>query len=187
MWDQVYSYPGGGGQYDGLRSVMVGTDGFVYASGFVQGDESDTIFVVYAGSSVVMKVDPSNGDVIWSSVNNSSEYALATIQGPDGDLYSGGVMYDEGLSLTRRLLDGTVISTTVLPNTESVIPYDLASGSDGQIYYGGHSPRQGTGFPMTTRAFHWTLKGPLSGEMTTRNVDTALITFATSSMEQVQH
>ena len=56
-------------------------------------------------------------------------------------------MYDEGLSLTKRLLDGTVISTTVLPNTESVIPYDLASGADGQIYYGGHSPRQGAGFP----------------------------------------
>ena len=65
-------------------------------------------------------------------------YALATIQGPNGDLYSGGVMYDEGL-LLRRSLDGTVLSTTVLPNTESVIPYDLATGSDGQIYYGGHS------------------------------------------------
>ena len=48
MWDQVYSYPGSGGQYDGLRTVMVGADGFLYASGFVQGDESDTIFVVYA-------------------------------------------------------------------------------------------------------------------------------------------
>lgn len=147
MWDQVYSYPGGGGQYDGLRTVMVGSDGFLYASGFVQGDESDTIFVVYAGSSVVMKVDPVNGDVVWSSVNNASEYALATIQGPNGDLFSGGVMYDEGLSLTRRSLDGTVLSTAVLPNTESVIPYDLATGSDGQIYYGGHSPRQGAGFP----------------------------------------
>ena len=52
--------------------VMVGSDGFIYASGFVQGDESDTIFVVYAGSSVVMKVDPLNGDVVWSSVNNAS-------------------------------------------------------------------------------------------------------------------
>ena len=34
------------------------------ASGFVQGDESDTIFVVYAGSALVTKVNPSNGDVI---------------------------------------------------------------------------------------------------------------------------
>ena len=103
MWDQVYSYPGGGGQYDGLRSVMVGTDGLFTPRDLFKA-MSPTPFL-WCTREVQMKVDPSNGDVIWSSVNNSSEYALATIQGPDGDLYSGGVMYDEGLSLTRRLLD----------------------------------------------------------------------------------
>ena len=50
---------------------------FVYASGFVQGDESDTIFVVYGSS--VYEVDPSNGDVI--GLGQQLEYAPATIQG----------------------------------------------------------------------------------------------------------
>ena len=29
--------------------TCIGSDGFIYGSGFVNGDESDTIFVVYAG------------------------------------------------------------------------------------------------------------------------------------------
>ena len=147
MWDQVYTYAGGGGQYDGLRSAFVGSDGFIYASGFVQGDESDTIFVVYAGSAVVMKVNPTDGSVVWSSVNNASEYALATVQDSQGNLYSGGVMYDEGLSLTKRSPNGSIAFTTTLPNTEDVIPYDLDMGLNDDIYYGGHSPRPGAGFP----------------------------------------
>lgn len=147
MWDQVYTYAGGGGQYDGLRNVTVGADGFVYASGFVQADESDTIFVVYAGSAVMMKVDPSSGEVIWSSVNSASEYCIASVQASDGMWYSGGVMYEEGLSLTKRNGDGAIVWTEVLPLTQDVIPYDLAIGQEDNIYFGGHSPRPGAGFP----------------------------------------
>jgi len=148
MWDRVYDYAGGGGQFDGLRTVAVAQDGMIVASGFVQGDESDTIFVVYAGSAVVMKVDPSDGDVVWESVNGQSEYALATAQGPDGSLYSAGVMYDEGLSITKRTADGSVLWTEVLPGTVDVIPYDLAMGSGNDLYYGGHTPRSGAGEPF---------------------------------------
>ena len=148
MWDRVYDYAGGGGQFDGLRTVAVAQDGMIVASGFVQGDESDTIFVVYAGSAVVMKVDPSDGDVVWESVNGQSEYALATAQGSDGSLYSAGVMYDEGLSITKRTADGNVLWTEVLPGTVDVIPYDLAMGSDNDLYYGGHTPRSGAGEPF---------------------------------------
>ena len=148
MWDRVYDYAGGGGQFDGLRTLAVAQDGMIVASGFVQGDESDTIFVVYAGSAVVMKVDPSDGDVVWESVNGQSEYALATAQGPDGSLYSAGVMYDEGLSITKRTADGSVLWTEVLPGTVDVIPYDLAMGLGNDLYYGGHTPRSGAGEPF---------------------------------------
>lgn len=148
MWDRVYDYAGGGGQFDGLRTVAVAQDGMIVASGFVQGDESDTIFVVYAGSAVVMKVDPSDGEVVWESVNGQSEYALATAQGSDGSLYSAGVMYDEGLSITKRTADGNVLWTEVLPGTVDVIPYDLAIGSNNDLYYGGHTPRSGAGDPF---------------------------------------
>ena len=148
MWDRVYDFAGGGGQFDGLRTVAVAQDGMIVASGFVQGDESDTIFVVYAGSAVVMKVDPSDGDVVWESVNGQSEYALATAQGPDGSLYSAGVMYDEGLSITKRTADGSVLWTEVLPGTVDVIPYDLAMGLGNDLYYGGHTPRSGAGEPF---------------------------------------
>ena len=148
MWDRVYDYAGGGGQFDGLRTLALAQDGMIVASGFVQGDESDTIFVVYAGSAVVMKVDPSDGDVVWESVNGQSEYALATAQGPDGSLYSAGVMYDEGLSITKRTADGSVLWTEVLPGTVDVIPYDLAMGSGNDLYYGGHTPRSGAGEPF---------------------------------------
>lgn len=148
MWDRVYDYAGGGGQFDGLRTVAVAQDGMIVASGFVQGDESDTIFVVYAGSAVVMKVDPSDGEVVWESVNGQSEYALASAQGPDGSLYSAGVMYDEGLSITKRTAEGNVLWTEVLPGTVDVIPYDLAIGSNNDLYYGGHTPRAGAGEPF---------------------------------------
>ena len=56
-------------------------------------------------------------------------------------------MYDEGLSLTKRSPNGSIAFTTTLPNTEDVIPYDLDMGSNDDIYYGGHSPRPGAGFP----------------------------------------
>lgn len=148
MWDRVYDYAGGGGQFDGLRTVAVAQDGMLVASGFVQGDESDTIFVVYAGSAVVMKVDPSDGEVVWESVNGQSEYALATAQASDGSLYSAGVMYDEGLSITKRTAEGNVLWTEVLPGTVDVIPYDLAMGSSNDLYYGGHTPRSGAGEPF---------------------------------------
>ena len=52
---------------------------FVYASGFVQGDESDTIFVVY-DEFVVMKVDPSNGEYLV--FGQQLEDALATMSRP---------------------------------------------------------------------------------------------------------
>ena len=95
-----------------------------------------------------MKVDPSDGEVVWESVNGQSEYALATAQGSDGSLYSAGVMYDEGLSITKRTADGNVLWTEVLPGTLDVIPYDLAIGSNNDLYYGGHTPRSGAGDPF---------------------------------------
>ena len=119
MWDRVdYVFK----QFDGLRTVAVEQDGMIVASGFVQGDESDTIFVVYAGSAVVMKVDPSDGEVVWESVHALASRLLS--------LYSAGVMYDEGLSITKRTADGK--SLMLLGRH-----LDLAIGSNNDLYYGG--------------------------------------------------
>ena len=41
-----------------------------------RGDESGTIFIVYAGQSVVMKIDPSDGSEIWTNINPNSEYSI---------------------------------------------------------------------------------------------------------------
>ena len=34
-------------EFDGIRMTIVGSDGYIYASGFVRGDEARTIFIVY--------------------------------------------------------------------------------------------------------------------------------------------
>ena len=82
IWDKTYNFSGGTNEYDGLRMTLIGSDGFIYASGFIGGDESGTIFIVYAGQAVVMKVDPSDGSEIWTDINPNSEYSIALVGHP---------------------------------------------------------------------------------------------------------
>ena len=58
------------------------------SSGFIGGDEAGTIFIVYAGQSVVMKIDPSDGSEIWTDINPNSEYSIALVESSDGYIYS---------------------------------------------------------------------------------------------------
>ena len=148
IWDKTYNYNGGNNEYDGVRMTCIGSDGFIYGSGFVNGDESDTIFVVYAGSAMIIKVDPNNGDEVWTHINNETEYALACVESSDNYIYYGGVEYEEGLSITKLSFDGEESWTNFIENTEGVIPYDLDIDNDDHLFYGGHTGREGAGDPF---------------------------------------
>tara|TARA_Y100001954_G_C15805591_1_gene602459 strand:- start:306 stop:1682 length:1377 start_codon:yes stop_codon:yes gene_type:complete len=148
IWDRTYNYDGKNGEYDGVRMTCIGSDGFIYGSGFVNGDESGTIFVVYAGSAMIIKVDPSNGDEIWTYTNNNSEYALACVESSDNYIFFGGVEYEQGLSVTKLSLNGIESWTHFIEDTEDVIPYDLDIDNNDHLYYGGHTGREGAGDPF---------------------------------------
>ena len=148
MWESVIDHAGQNWQFDGIRTAMIGDDGYIYGSGFIGGDEPNTIFVVFAGQELVLKADPANGEIAWTSVIDASEYGLATVQDSSGDLYTGGVMYDEGWCVTKRNMNGEVIWTEFIDATTEIYPYDMAIGSDDRLYYGGHRGREGAGEPF---------------------------------------
>jgi len=148
IWDNTYNYSGSQWQYDGIRMTIIGSDNYIYASGFVNGDESGTIFIVYAGQAVVMKIDPSDGSEIWSHIHSLSEYSVALVESSDGYIYSGGDIYGADLTLTKLDKSGNEIWYTDISNTEEIIPADLAISNNDVIYYGGHSGRSGPGDPF---------------------------------------
>ena len=148
MWESIIDHAGQNWQFDGIRTAMIGVDGYIYGSGFVGGDEPNTIFVVFAGQELVLKADPANGEIAWTSTIDASEYGLATVQDSSGDLYTGGVMYDEGWCVTKRNVNGEVIWTEFIDATTEIYPYDMAIGSDDRLFYGGHRGREGAGEPF---------------------------------------
>lgn len=148
MWESIIDHAGQNWQFDGIRTAMVGDDGYIYASGFTGGDEPNTIFVVFAGQELVLKANPATGEIAWTSAVDASEYGLATVQDSSGDLYTGGVMYDEGWCITKRSVDGEVLWTTFIEATTEIYPYDLAISEDDRLYYGGHRGREGAGDPF---------------------------------------
>lgn len=147
IWNKTYT-TGNASMFDGIRTTIVGNDGQIYGAGFVGGDEPDTIFVVYGGSAMVIKVNPSNGNEIWTHINSDTEYAMAIIETPSGNLFYGSTNYDENLTLTKIETNGSEIWTRNLSNTQTVIPADLDISTTNNIYYGGHTPRPGDGEPF---------------------------------------
>jgi hypothetical protein len=148
IWSRTYNSAGGSWQYDGIRMTLTGTDGYIYGAGFIGGDEPGTIFMIYGGEAAIMKIDPENGDEIWTHSNPESAYALAVVEASDGNLYYGGKPWDEDLTLTKLSKDGTESWTKLLPGTEEIIPSDLAIGPGDALYFGGHAGRRGAGDPF---------------------------------------
>ena len=70
------------------------------------------------------------------------------MQDAEGNLFTAGVMYDEGWCITKRSVDGEVLWTTFIEATTEIYPYDLAISDDGRLYYGGHRGREGEGDPF---------------------------------------
>ena len=97
VWEKTYNTPGSNWEFDGIRMTMIGSDNYIYASGFIGGDDPGTIFIVYAGEEVVMKIDPADGTEIWTNINSSSEYSVAVVESSDGYIYSAGTKFEEDL------------------------------------------------------------------------------------------
>lgn len=148
MWSKTYPFDGNEYQYDAVRMTIVGSDNYIYGSGFVQGGDNETIFMVYGGKAMIIKIDPSDGSEIWTTLNANSEYALAVVESSSGDLYYGGFSSKSDL-LTLSKLDrnGQEIWTEMLENTERILPYDMTIDRSDIIYYGGHTGRRGAGYP----------------------------------------
>ena len=147
IWNQDYNSSGSSSMFDGIRSSIVGNDGYIYGAGFIGGDESDTIFIVYGGSAMTIKVNPSNGQEIWTAINSQTEYAVSIVESSNGDLYYGSTNYEGELTLTKLNNSGNELWTRNLYGTEGIIPADLDIHND-IIYYGGHREREGNGEPF---------------------------------------
>ena len=122
MWETILDEPGNNWEFDGLRSAMVGDDGYIYASGFTGGDEPNTVCVVFAGTETVVKANPVNGEIEWTSLLPASESGLDTVQDANGNLYTAGVMYVDGWCITKRSVEGEVLWTTFLRPQQKSIP-----------------------------------------------------------------
>ena len=147
IWNQDYNSSGSSSMFDGIRSTIVGNDGDIYGSGFIGGDESDTIFIVYGGNAMTIKVNPTNGQEIWTTINSQTEYAVSIVESSSGDLYYGSTNYEGDLTLTKLNNSGNELWTRNLYGTEGIIPADLDIHND-IIYYGGHREREGNGEPF---------------------------------------
>ena len=148
IWSKTYNSDGESWQYDGIRMTIVGSDGYIYGAGFIGGDEPGTIFMVYAGKAAIMKIDPENGDEVWTHSNPNTDYALAVVEASDGHLYYGSKEWDEDLTLTKLDKSGAAIWTKSLPATSMIIPSDMAIDEGDTIYYAGHAGRSGAGGPF---------------------------------------
>ena len=111
--------------YDGVRMTIIGSDGFIYGAGFIGADEPGTIFVVYGGYAMLMKIDPATGNEIWTHTNTEVEYALSVVQASDDYLYYVSALYDGNLSLSKVNTNGEQQWVNFIQNTEDVIPSDL--------------------------------------------------------------
>jgi hypothetical protein len=114
---------------------------------FIRGEERQFIFMDYGGEATVMKIDPDNGDEIWTHSNPNTAYALALVEASDGHLYYGSGVHGEDLTLTKLTRDGSEIWTRSLPGTDMIIPSDMAIDLGDTIYYAGHAGRSGAGHP----------------------------------------
>ncbi len=148
MWSKTYYSPGNQYQYDAIRMTIIGSDGYIYGAGLIGGAEQGSIFMTYGGEAAIMKIDPDDGNEIWTHSNPNSAYALALVEASDGNFYYGSSEHEKGLTLTKLNKDGTELWTKSLPGTDMIIPSDMAIDTDNTIYYGGHSGRSGAGEPF---------------------------------------
>jgi uncharacterized delta-60 repeat protein len=142
----VYRYNGPADTEDIGYSIVMGSDGNLYAAGHSYGSET------YADFTVVSLTDL--GEERWvyryDGPENSYDYSFSIVAGSDGNLYAAGSSCGSGTEM-----DFTVVSLTDLGEERWTYRYDgpeskydwafsIVAGSDGNLYAAGSSTGIGT-------------------------------------------
>jgi len=145
----VYRTCGFGTGVDYGEAIIYGTDGNIYATGTMYGENTDQDFVIISLTLL--------GNERWlytyNGPGNNWDYGLSLTYGLDGNIYACGCSYDSSG-------DFTVISLTPLANERWVYRFNgsgnfndfansIAYGLDGKIYVAGRSVGSGTSYDLT--------------------------------------
>ena len=142
----VYRYNGSGNGWDQANSIVMGSDGNLYAAGYSL--ESGTSY-----DFTVVSLTPSGGErwvYRYNGPGNATDRANSIVMGSDGNLYAAGYSLGGG-----TYDDFTVVSLTDLGAERWVYRYNgsgngwdqansILMGSDGQLYAAGFSVGSGT-------------------------------------------
>ncbi len=142
----VYSYNGAVNLHDYANSIVMGTDGNLYAAGA-------SVEIGTGVDFTVLSLTASGGERWVYSYNgpaNDRDEASSVVMGMDGNLYAAGKSYGSG-----TVYDFTVISLTPSGGRRWVYWYNgsgnlsdearsVAAGMDGNIYAAGYSRGSGT-------------------------------------------
>jgi uncharacterized delta-60 repeat protein len=142
----VYRYNGPADTSDAAKSIVVGTDGNLYAAGQSNGDGTSHDFTVVSltDSGTERWVYRYNGPGSWW------DEAYCIVMGPDGNLYAAGESYGDGTSD-----DFIVVSLTALGSDRWIYRYNgpgngsddassIVMASDGNLYAAGTIRGTGT-------------------------------------------
>jgi len=147
----VYRYNGPGNSRDWANSIIMGSDGNLYAAGMSGGSGTffDFTVVSLTDSGVERWVYRYNGP------GNYDDWANSIVMGSDGNIYAAGMSWGSG-----TFADFTVTSLTPSgterwvyryngPTDTTDEAYSIAMGSDGNIYAAGMSWGSGTSYDFT--------------------------------------
>jgi uncharacterized delta-60 repeat protein len=135
----IYQYSGSANSSDDAFSIDYGTDGNIYAAGYIRGSNQSDFAVISLTSA---------GDTNWTytydGTANNNDQAHSVVYGADGNIYAAGVSYNTGAHY-----DFTVISLTEEGDTNWTYLYNGSSNtSDGarSIVYGANGGIYAAGY-----------------------------------------
>jgi uncharacterized delta-60 repeat protein len=161
----VYRYDGPGGySFDEANSIVMGSDGNLYAAG-----QSGPEHQAHHRDFTIMSLTESGAErwiYLYNGPADSTDAARAIVMGSDGNLYAGGM--SQGLG---TLWDFTVVSVTSSGEERWVYRYTdigyfwgeasaITMGSDGNVYVAGWTTR----FETVSEDFTVVSLDPLGGE-----------------------
>ncbi|TET80557.1 hypothetical protein E3J38_05410, partial [candidate division TA06 bacterium] len=147
----VYSYNGPVDSIDDAYSIVMGTDGNLYAAGESHGTGTSSDFIVVSLSL--------SGTERWvyryKGPANNRDFAYSIVMGTDGNLYAAGYSKGNGTydDLTVISLDTSGTERWVYrydgPANHRDFAYSIVMGTDGNLYAAGSSRGSGTGSDLT--------------------------------------
>jgi hypothetical protein len=139
----VYRYNGSGNHDDEAVSIVVGSDGNLYAAGY--SDEGMT----YCDFTVVSLTDSGTERWIYRYGGVGGDVALSVVYGSDSNIYAGG--YSDGDLTVVSLTDSGVerwVYRYEGPGSDHSGAYSIAMGLDGNLYTAGRSFGNGTSYDL---------------------------------------